>query len=338
MTVLIVAHARDGVVFAADGRTCLPGPPSTIDIDDAKKVRVHRYGSRGLIAGSSGRAKIGGKRLHEIEAEFIADRTDVEVSPGALALHYRELIDNYNRELKCHCSLSEGQCVLGADTILQQEAQWFDDRTCPCSPGDGLATSTPPNNDGWCKCRAQAEPGITLICASFPASPISILEILIPPVAASKPYEVQEVTKLVTISGELASGPGGLQYRSNLVADALNDSAPMELGKTVDQVRTLMSIAYRDAGDSATARALGDENLMDDYRASSLINESVDMSNLAHSARAWAHSEGRDLDAEIGSPSIGGSAMIYVLPDSGCPKKVHTDDNYGLPTDGGSGV
>ena len=79
---IIVARAADGFVVAADSRTCSGNLPYTIETNEAVKIRVHTFGSDGYVTASSGRARINGQPIANVEKRFVDEHGGAACLPS----------------------------------------------------------------------------------------------------------------------------------------------------------------------------------------------------------------------------------------------------------------
>lgn len=294
VTVIILARASNGVVVAADGRTCIGSPPEEHD-DNAQKVRVHRTGSGGLVTASSGRATFGtNKTIAEVIDVFWNGRTaaGAEVAgPRDVAEYLRSAVAKFNLTQTCTCGSNYGECV---QVVLCEECgfdskpgcefkprtncrtchgvstyEWIDSESCPCSPGGGKPDSVPSVHTGpgqWCHCKALAEDPIALLCVPFgPQYPGGYEEPSRTVIGPNHQDDVviEPVQKNVLVEEELIPKNRLFDPRARIISETVTRGHALgacltDLDDTVEKARSLLRIAYDEAQHNAVLRKLKD--------------------------------------------------------------------------------
>lgn len=333
MTVIILARATDGFVVAADSRTCSNDLPRAIDDDMATKVRVYRFGSRGYITASSGRARIAGVTIADVEARFVAEREGMRAipTPEEFAEYLRAAIEQYNQSQPCNCA---SQCVFEPLACLDcydspnpdcaechggQDKVWAAqghpaEGDCLCSPGEGELSTVPPRYS-WCHCSASIEGPLKWLCVPFgperqnPTTTEITWDNEAPP-------QLHPIDRYPLVQGELATE---YEYSIPVICETLRDAAKFDtngidgdivgLGETIERVRSLLVVAYEEGKHNAALR--------NGFSSPSEIGlggrDEVTIEELANALR----NEDSDLDATVGVSGIGGDTLFVTGADSG---------------------
>lgn len=345
MTVIILARATDGFVVAADGRTCTN---DVIDDDCAVKVRVHRFGPGGYITASSGRARIGGVSIADIEARFVAEReeTDAVPSPRDLAEYLRTAIEEYNLDQSCDCATRIDECVyanMRCDDCLDapdphcaechggQGYAWAkngpaSNGDCMCSPGAGEPSTTPAKYP-WCLCTTHVQNEVNWLCVPFGPGRTDPVTTTITCDHETK-FELEPITRYPVVQGELTTRH---DYKVPVICETNRQAAQYDtdgedgnvvgLDETIERVRRLLTTAYEEGKHNAALRkgypspaeiGLGDKT-------------EVTIEELAEALRSHCS----NLDQKVGVSGIGGRALVAIGKDDG-----HAPEPRPLPIPG----
>lgn len=265
MTVIILARATDGFVVTADGRTCTNDLPKDIDDDCAVKVHVHRFGPGGYITASSGRARIGGVPIADVETRFVAELEETHgiPSPKEFAEFLRAALEEYNLEHSCDCDTHIGDVRIrkrslprlfrrarprvrrlprGARVRVGQEGTRRGRRLPVLTWGE---SSTKSSGYLWCHCKTHVEGDLQWLCVPFGPGRTA-------PGATTISWDHEAKTKLDTITrypvvqGELATK---YDYRIPVICETRRQAAQFasdgSYGLLVDALVSSGSRTYR---------------------------------------------------------------------------------------------
>ncbi|WP_138998834.1 hypothetical protein [Rhodococcus zopfii] len=338
MTVIIVARATNGFVVAADSRTCSGNLPYTIETDDAVKVRVHTFGSGGYVTASSGRAKINGQPIGEVEKRFIEEQVSAGrvPTPRGLARRLRREIKWFNLSHECECRSKLDVCVdtgecdqcryqdepepdCPACATLRWTRFGFREDDCLCSPGEGRPADTSPPRYRWCRCTTEQEGRLDWVCVPFgPDRHDNPITVSIGP-SHTKRLKSTALARFPHVQGELLSEftdkftvESETVEQAKAVATNGADANTKPLADTVDLVRELLITAYREGSDAAALRigvALPSKDPED--RGPFTIGK------VANAVRAGKKLDGIDIYSEVGDSSIGGPTRFITALDDG---------------------
>jgi hypothetical protein len=351
MTVILFARATNGYAVAADGRTCSPNLPKSIETDDAEKVRVHYVGEGGYVTASSGRAWIGGEPISTIEKAFVNDRSAEGAGisgPDDFVNHLRQTIESYNEAQPCDCNTRYGQCVVAfcnncgialdcprclAEGIPYEWTEPGEDLgECPCSPGSGEPSTTPPELS-WCRCKAIQEADLIWLCVPFGPDAIEPVTATISGVPSADDH-CDIVERNFLLHGELASKHPDFDKPVVSVTanrtDEEENKPIVDIRATAIRLRSLLCGAYTEAADNAALRVLRCEPLSTADLGIGSNAAEVTVPEVAIAIRKYKHDNGVvDLGQEVGAASIGGVSMMVIIEDG--EPTTHTAPDDGLP-------
>lgn len=352
MTVIVLARATNGLVVAADGRTCIQdpvdSPPKVLD-NKARKVRVHRVGDSGWVTASSGRATFRkGTTVADVLDQFWSEHTtrDEEMpSFEQIAETLRAAIRQVNLELECDCH-SNKKChdvvicfECGFDLKPGQEfvpqadcplchGKWKFEMICECAPDENSLPSSP-DAPAWCRCKAVAEQSLTVLGVPFgPQYPHGYGN---PKSAMIHPDHERQIDyydehQTFVVQGEPAMPLEPffnieLESPTNRIANQCAYHEPADLVTTQDRVLDLLRAAREDAASRAVLRVLkNQDDKAPRYTPASLqfdpVPKSMPVGELADAIRAFEQ-QGRDIDEQVGVPGIGGVFTWVTIDESG---------------------